>query len=341
MKKILLALSLTFLIVSCQDKSSKKTDKNLSVTNKKNIQISEKTIISEANFNTQDSLFFANVRDLCISEKGDIYLLDSGNKFILKFDSNGKLKKKFELKLGRGPGEFINPNSIFVDSSEFIYITDRDAKKLIILDDQGNFHSDVILKMMPAQVSAFDPNNVFLVGFRFTYKDENIIVNYSRVDGELKETASFGERIPTEKGMLVDMSGYADFITVSNDQIILNRFFPYHFDIYDSNLNIVKEVAQTKKEFVLPYRDEGLVRMDAVGREILILKDFNLVRYLVKETNYFDLYDKKWNYENTLDEDRLNLEAEGKFFSAIPESNEFIVLYQKDTITIKRYTVEL
>lgn len=278
---------------------------------------------------------------MCVSEKGDIYLLDSGNKLIFKFDSNGKFKKIIELNIGRGPGEFISPNSIFVDSSEFIYITDRDAKKLVILDDHGDFHSDAILKMMPAQVAAFDLNNVFLVGFRFTYKDENIILKYSSVDDELKEISSFGERVPTEKGMLVDMSGYSDFVTVSNDQIILNRFFPYHFDIYDSNLNIIKEVEQTKEDFVLPYRNEGLVRMDGVGREIIILKDFNIVRYLVKETSYFDLYDKKWNYETTLDEDKLNIEGGGKFFSAIPGSNEFIVLYQTDTVTIKKYTFKL
>ncbi len=42
MIKILLVLSLAFLVVSCQDESSEKTDKNLLFTDKSNIKFSGK-----------------------------------------------------------------------------------------------------------------------------------------------------------------------------------------------------------------------------------------------------------------------------------------------------------
>ncbi len=193
---------------------------------------------------------------------------------------------------------------------------------------------------MPARVAEFDPDNIFLTGFRFTYKDENIVVKYSRANEELVEISSFGKRIPSDKEMLVEMSGFSDFVTVNNNQIILNRFFPYRFDIYDSDLNLLTEIERDNEEFTPPVRDMGMVRMNAVGREILMLKDFNMVRYLVKETNYFDFYDKNWNYKATFDKEELNIEADGLFFSAIPESNTFIVLYRDDTITLKKYSID-
>jgi hypothetical protein len=61
--------------------------------------------------------------DICIDESGFIYVADKDNNRIVKFDSEGILKKEFGLT-AEGKSQLSNPEGVFVDSNGLIYAAD-------------------------------------------------------------------------------------------------------------------------------------------------------------------------------------------------------------------------
>ena len=60
-----------------------------------------------------------------------MYVADSGNNRVQKFDSNGNFISKFGT-YGTGDGQFINPVDIAVDSSDNVYVDDSLNSKVQI-----------------------------------------------------------------------------------------------------------------------------------------------------------------------------------------------------------------
>lgn len=80
---------------------------------------------------------FKNPRGLAVSQNGDIYVADSENNRITKFDGEGLPLAVFQ-KDGTGKGEFRDPNGLVLDDSGRIYVADAGNHKLVQLDEAGN-----------------------------------------------------------------------------------------------------------------------------------------------------------------------------------------------------------
>ncbi|MFT3744911.1 MAG: 6-bladed beta-propeller [Pyrinomonadaceae bacterium] len=79
---------------------------------------------------------FSRPRGIAVDSKGNIYVADTGNSRVQKFDSDGK----FVVALGKpgtAEGEIKEPNGIAVDDAGNIYLTDAANHKLIKLDPRG------------------------------------------------------------------------------------------------------------------------------------------------------------------------------------------------------------
>jgi hypothetical protein len=74
---------------------------------------------------------------ITIDSNGDIYVIDSGNSKIKKFDSNGKLLYSWGSS-GSGNGEFVNPNGIVVGKN-YVYIADTGNARIQMFDKNGTF----------------------------------------------------------------------------------------------------------------------------------------------------------------------------------------------------------
>ena len=99
------------------------------ITCKKIFELAEK--IEDENF------IFWDPADFDVDEEENIYLLDSGNGRIQKFDKNGQFLKTIGSK-GKGPGEFNYPNSIKL-SEDSILIYDPGIIRITTLTQEGNF----------------------------------------------------------------------------------------------------------------------------------------------------------------------------------------------------------
>lgn len=92
-----------------------------------------KVLLSIDDLNTS----FKKIEDLAIDTQKNLYVVDSGNSKIQKFDSNGNLLVSWG-SFGTGDGELNNPSGIFVDSND-IHVVDKGNSRIVTFDKNGNF----------------------------------------------------------------------------------------------------------------------------------------------------------------------------------------------------------
>lgn len=81
---------------------------------------------------------FWGPRDLVVAEDGTVYVSDTGNKRIVVFTSEGQELRTWG-KEGSGPGEFIEPVGIAIDTKGRIVVADTGNRRLQFFDPQGRF----------------------------------------------------------------------------------------------------------------------------------------------------------------------------------------------------------
>jgi DNA-binding beta-propeller fold protein YncE len=80
---------------------------------------------------------FSNPSGIAIDSSGNVYVSDSNNDRVQKFDSNGFFIKKWGSS-GSGDGQFSNPHGIAIDSSGNVYVADSGNKRIQKFNSDGN-----------------------------------------------------------------------------------------------------------------------------------------------------------------------------------------------------------
>lgn len=81
---------------------------------------------------------FRKPRGIDVDSSGNIYVSDSGNARIQKFDPNGVFLSAFGKK-GEGPGELREPAGIAIDKAGQIYVVDAGNAKIVLFAPSGQF----------------------------------------------------------------------------------------------------------------------------------------------------------------------------------------------------------
>ncbi|MDI6735456.1 MAG: 6-bladed beta-propeller [bacterium] len=75
---------------------------------------------------------------IALDMEDNIYVTDSGNNQVQKFDSNGNFLMKFGQE-GKNKGEFISPKGIALDKEAKIYVVDSGNSRIQIFSKEGKF----------------------------------------------------------------------------------------------------------------------------------------------------------------------------------------------------------
>jgi len=82
---------------------------------------------------------FHRVTNVAVLPDGDMYIADGyGNARVHKFSKEGKLLFSWGTP-GRGPGQFILPHGIAVDSAGLVYVADRENSRVQIFNPRGEY----------------------------------------------------------------------------------------------------------------------------------------------------------------------------------------------------------
>jgi hypothetical protein len=167
---------------------------------------------------------FYNVTGIALDSMENIYVLDSGNHRIQKFDKDGR----YLLTIGRegeGPGEFVSLSGIFIDSQDTIYLSDR--RRIQIFDSDGIYKESI----------TFDTNiNDFFLdveGHIYTFIMQNdeegskkYLVKYDRNGKIVDRIAEFSDVQAVQSrdgsGMTMSFKAYHQY-----------NYWPYLFPVSD------------------------------------------------------------------------------------------------------------
>jgi tripartite motif-containing protein 71 len=82
--------------------------------------------------------FFSYPSGVAVDSSGNVYVADSGNHRIQKFNSSGSFITKWD-SYGPGDGQFYSPYGFAVDSSDNVYVADSENGRIQKFDAAGNF----------------------------------------------------------------------------------------------------------------------------------------------------------------------------------------------------------
>ncbi|MCU0821285.1 MAG: hypothetical protein MUC95_02285 [Spirochaetes bacterium] len=89
---------------------------------------------------------FHGPEGVSFDKSGNVYIVDSGNYRVQKFDDEGNFIFKFG-KMGEYEGQFANPSGVLA-YNEQVYITDPGNSRIACFDDSGNFIKNIVIDGM-------------------------------------------------------------------------------------------------------------------------------------------------------------------------------------------------
>ena len=90
---------------------------------------------------TRDIQALSDPRGISVDESGNIYVADSGNGRIQKYDPNHQYLATIGAR-GTGPGELMEPNGVAVDPNGAIYVAEAAGNKLVRFAPDGTFQKE-------------------------------------------------------------------------------------------------------------------------------------------------------------------------------------------------------
>jgi len=104
---------------------------------------------------------FYRPRAVVVNDSGDIYILDSGNYRVQKFDKDGHFLMSFGRK-GKGPGEFLNSYYMTIDKAGNIYISDNGNSRVEVFSEEGKFLYGFNLPSDPFEIELDSKGFIFM-----------------------------------------------------------------------------------------------------------------------------------------------------------------------------------
>lgn len=122
-----------------------------------------------------ENYMFSYPRDIDADSYGNIYVLDSREFTIKKYDSQGKHVKNIG-RFGQGPGELDYPRYLCVSERGNIYVTELLERKVEVFNLEGEYQRVLILKNLD-EVSV-TRNEELIIGARYSEKGEKDEIQY-------------------------------------------------------------------------------------------------------------------------------------------------------------------
>jgi len=221
-------------------------DKGIWEVNKKGKKIVFTEEMTIGTLEGDENQIFHNPTYVMADQDEDIYVLDSGNHRIQKFDKNGRYLLTIGRK-GQGPGEILRSFEIKLDSRNDILIFDLDNNRVSKFDTRGNFLNSFSVPFTPYHGVLDSEDNIYV---------------YSRYKGKLihkfspqgRHLLSFMDEIKSQtKRIEPHINGSGRIGVTQKDEIFLVLTCPYTIYFYDGQGKPLKKIIVQAQHAIAPY----------------------------------------------------------------------------------------
>lgn len=185
------------------------------------------------------NLTFNSPTGIAIDSDNNIYIADSGNSQIKKFDSKGNLLFTLGSR-GSSTGQFIHPLGVFVNE-KYIYVLDTGNSRIQIFDKKGNFvyswgaYGDQPgMFHTPVSMSSDKSGNLFVVD-----SEQNVIQIFDSLGNykdEIHPILANGQEIGNYGMKAITFDSHNDFYVIStNNKILKYSSIGNFINFYGSN----------------------------------------------------------------------------------------------------------
>lgn len=177
-----------------------------------------------------ENVLFYMPSDITVDKEGNIYVLDSGNHRIQKFDPEGNFLASFG-RHGQGPGEFQYPQSIDLDPEGNLYVSDSGNQKIQIIKPDGSLAEEIkmteeapgIIRVSSGQMIMGQGSSVFILGMGRMDQDQELPKLIKVLNKEAEVQTELGEP-KNYKDFLVNRMGNRYHFTVDKKGSIFIAF---------------------------------------------------------------------------------------------------------------------
>jgi DNA-binding beta-propeller fold protein YncE len=177
-----------------------------------------------------ENVLFYMPTDIALDEEDNVYVLDSGNHRIQKFDPQGKFLASFGRQ-GQGPGEFQHPQSLDIDAEGFMYVSDSGNQKVQILKPDGALEREIkktdeapgIIRVRSDRMIMGHGASVYSFGMGSMQEEPELPKLIKILDMEAEVQKEFGDQ-KNYKDMLVNRIGNRYHFAVDKDSNIYVSF---------------------------------------------------------------------------------------------------------------------
>lgn len=320
MKYLYLSLPLVLFILSC---SNSKND-----TNRQDYASRfEKSVILAPE--EQDSITVGRIVAMTTGSNSDLYVLDIGLMQVLKFDEDGSATRVLKLSEGRGPGEFLTPIDIAVDSLDNVYILGRPNSKIAIFNPKGEILEEVVLENRPANIIVDKNQNIFAVAAPYSHNG-SLIQKFAKKDGQrYRSVQRFGKR-PRKEDMHIFMGvGTSIYLNQSREgNLFLSLYYPYEVRKYTQNGDLLATMTRPDASYSKPeLTSEGDIEVKGGNWGILPLKDDVLISQVLEVEPEDD-----WNLSFDFFQNETFRATVADTTLGIPDIAQFIVSDKYNTV---------
>ena len=128
---------------------------------------------------------FYRIGGIAVDSQGNMFVVDSGNQRIQKYDKDGNYLQTIGRK-GQGPGEFMRPFDILLDEQDNIYVLE--IRKIHLFDPQGNSIRDIVLPSFMMGFAVGAEGNIIAHGFVQAEEGQNFGVVIINQEGKIIKT---------------------------------------------------------------------------------------------------------------------------------------------------------
>lgn len=177
-----------------------------------------------------ENVLFYMPADIAVDEEGNVYVLDSGNHRIQKFDPQGNYLASFGRR-GQGPGEFQYPQSIDIGAQGLMYVSDSGNQKIQILKPDGALEKEIkktdaapgIVRVRSDRMIMGQGASVFSFGMNRMEEEQELPKLIKLLDMEAEVQKEFGDQ-KDYKDMLVNRIGNRYHFAVDKESNVYVSF---------------------------------------------------------------------------------------------------------------------